>query len=56
MLSSVPHDTCRNEIVQVMLAEEDGRDRVLLLEKAAAPAAKAKAAPRRPAAAKKGRR
>jgi pyrimidine operon attenuation protein/uracil phosphoribosyltransferase len=51
--------TTRDEIVQVMLAEEDGEDRVLLLEKtsAPAPAAKRPAARRRPAArAPKGRR
>ena len=41
--------TTRDEIVQVMLAEEDGGDRVVLLEKAAAPAAKRPAARRRPA-------
>jgi hypothetical protein len=55
--------TTRHEIVQVMLAEEDGSDRVVLLEKTQAPAAKATATAtatrRRPAAArskKKGRR
>jgi len=49
--------TTRDEIVQVMLAEEDGADRVVLLEKAAAPAPAGKRpAPRRRLAAKKGRR
>jgi pyrimidine operon attenuation protein/uracil phosphoribosyltransferase len=45
--------TSREEIVQVLLAEEDGQDRVLLLEKAPAPT------PRRPARSgpkKRGRR
>ena len=46
--------TTRNEIVQVMLAEEDGADRVLLLEKLAEPVAAP--APKRAAAKKKGRR
>jgi pyrimidine operon attenuation protein/uracil phosphoribosyltransferase len=32
--------TTRDEIIQVLLAEEDGADRVVLLEKTAAPAAK----------------
>jgi pyrimidine operon attenuation protein/uracil phosphoribosyltransferase len=34
--------TTRNEIVQVMLSEEDGSDRVLLLEKSSEPAAPAR--------------
>jgi pyrimidine operon attenuation protein/uracil phosphoribosyltransferase len=34
--------TTRTEIVQVMLAEEDGADRVILLEKTAVPVAKKK--------------
>jgi pyrimidine operon attenuation protein / uracil phosphoribosyltransferase len=50
--------TTRDEIVQVMLADEDGVDRVVLLEKTAAPAAPSAAprrrpAPRRPPAKKK---
>ena len=46
--------TTRDEIVQVMLADEDGADRVVLLEKGIVAEAKAaRAAKKRPAAAKK---
>jgi pyrimidine operon attenuation protein/uracil phosphoribosyltransferase len=50
--------TTRNEIVQVLLAEEDGADRVVLLEKGSAqPAARPRAAGRkRVPARKKGKR